>query len=87
MLIQPHFDYGCFSWFKLKLQKAPNRCIHFCLNLPPRSHIDPLHFRKINRLPTSDRIEYGITNIVFKYSNGIVPGYVHEMFKAFTLQT
>ena len=92
-LIQPHFDYGCSSFFpllkkilKLKLQKLKlkpqNKCICFCLNLPPRSHIDPSHFRKINRLPVSDRIEYCIVNNVFRYWNGIVPGYINEMFKA-----
>ena len=82
-LIQPHFDYGCSSWFpllkkylKLKLQKAQNKCIGFCLNLPPRSHIDPSHFRKINWLPVSDRVEYCIANTVFKYWNGLVPGYI-----------
>ena len=52
-VIQPDFDYGCSSWFpllnlKLKLQKAQNKCIRLCLNLPPRSHIDLLHFRKTN---------------------------------------
>ena len=63
-LIQPHFDYGCFSWFprltanlKLKLQKAQNKSIRFFLNLPPRSHIDPSHFRKINWLSVGDRVE------------------------------
>ena len=66
---------------KLKLQKAQNKCIHFCLNLPPRSPIDLSHFRKINWLPVSDRVEYCIANTVFKYWNGIVPGYIHEMFK------
>ena len=79
-LIQSHFDYGCSSCFlllkanlKLKLQKAQNKCIRFCLNLPPRSHIDPSHFRKINWLPFSDRVEeYYIANTVFKYRNGIV---------------
>ena len=87
-LIQPHFDCGCPSWFpllkknlKLELQKAQNKCIRFCLNLPLRSHIDPFHFRKINWLPVSDRVEYCIANTVFKYWNGIVPGYIHEMFK------
>ena len=50
---------------RLKLQKAQNRYIRFCLNLPRRSHIDPSHFRKINWLPVI----------------GIVPGYIHEMFK------
>ena len=91
-----HFDYGCSSQFpllnknlKLKLEiqnlnlnsKTRNRCIRFCLNLPPRSFIDPSHFRKINWLAVSDRVECCIANTVFKYWNGIVPGYIHEMFK------
>ena len=73
-LIQPHFDYECFSWFptlktnlKLKVQKAQNKSIRFCLNLPPRSHIDPSHFRKINWLLVIDRVEYCIANTTFKY--------------------
>ena len=53
----------------------------FSLNLPARFHIDLSHFRKINWLPVSDRAEYCIANTVFKYWNGIVPGYIHEMFK------
>ena len=87
-LIQPHFDSGCSSWFpvlkkilKLKLQKAQSKCTRFCLNLPPRSHIDSSHFRKTNWLPVSDRVEYCTANTVFIYWNGIVPGYIHEMFK------
>ena len=85
-LIQPHFDYGCSSWFpllkknsKLKLQKAQNKYIRFCLNLPPWSHISLSYFRKINWLLVSDRV--CIANTVFKYWNGIVTGYIHEMFK------
>ena len=65
VLIQSRFDYGCSSWFphlkknlKLKLRKAENKCIRFCLNLPPKPHIDPSHFGKINWLPVSDRYEY-----------------------------
>ena len=65
-IIQPYFDYECFSWFpilkknlKLKLQKDQNKWIRFSLNLPPRSHIDSSHFRKINW-----------------------PGYIHEMFQS-----
>ena len=52
-LIQSHFDYGCSPWFpllktnlKLKLQEAQNRYIRFSLNLPARSHIDPLTLEK-----------------------------------------
>ena len=43
--------------------------------------IELSHFTKISWLPVGDRVEYCITNTVFKYSNGIVPGYIHEMFK------
>ena len=53
----------------------------YSLNLPPRSHINPSHFRKTNWLPVSDRVEYCIPNTVFKYWNGIVPAYIHEIFK------
>ena len=87
-LIQSHFDCGCSSCFpllktniKLKLQKAQNKCIRFCLNIPLRSHIDPSHFIKINWLLVSDRVEYCITNTIFKYWNGIAPGHIHEMSK------
>ena len=62
-------------------QKAQNKSIRFCQNVPPRSHIDPLHFRKTNWLLVSDRVDYCIANAVFKYWNGIVSGYVHEIFK------
>ena len=54
-LIRRYFDYGFCSWFPL--QKAQNNCIRFCLNLPPRSHIDLTYLRKINWLPASERIE------------------------------
>ena len=87
-LIQSHFEYECSPWFpllkknlKLKLQRGQNKCIRFCLNLPPRSHINPSHFGKINWLPISNRVGYCIANTVFKYWNGIVPGYIHERFK------
>ena len=87
-LIQPHLDFRCSSWFlllkkilKLKLQKARNKCIRFYLDLPPRSHMDPSHLTKTNWLLASDRVEYCIVNIVFKYWNLIVPRYIHEMFK------
>ena len=90
-LIQSHFDYGCSPWFpllktnlKLKLQEAQNRYIRFCLNLPARSHIDPSHFRKINWLPFSDRIEYCIANTAFKYWNGIVPGYIMKCLSLYS---
>ena len=66
-------DYGYSSWFpllkknlKLKFQKAQNKCIRFYLNLPLRSQTDPFHFRKINWLAVSDRVELCIANTVLK---------------------
>ena len=86
--MQPHFDYRCSSWFpllkknlKLKVQKARNKSIRFCLNLPSMFHINPMHFKKINWVPVSNRLEHCIANTVYKYWNGIVPGYIHEIFK------
>ena len=56
-LVQLPFEYGCTSWYpvlskilKTKLQIAQNKCICFYLELPPRSHINASHFRKINWL-------------------------------------
>ena len=66
---------------RLTYRQIPPNMFYLSLNLPPRSHIDLFHFRKINWLPVSDRAEYCIANTVFKYWNGIVPGYIHEMFK------
>ena len=41
-LIQPHFDYCCMSWypllskeFKKRFQITQNKCIIYCLDLPP----------------------------------------------------
>ena len=77
----PHDFLLFLKKLKLKLQKAQNKCICFCLNLPPRSHINPSHFRKINWLSAIGRVEYCVANTVFKYWNGSVSRYIHEMFK------
>ena len=42
---------------KTKLQIAQNKCICFCLGLPPRGHTSPSHFREINWLPVEHRVE------------------------------
>ena len=42
---------------KAKLPIAQNKCIHFCLGLPPPGHISPSHFRKTNWLPVERRAE------------------------------
>ena len=39
------------------------------------------HLRKINWLPVSNRVEYGIANTVSKHWNGIKLRKIHEMVK------
>ena len=63
--IQAHFDCECSSWFvllkknlKIKIQKSQNKYIRFCLNLPPRSRINPLRLAR-------DRVEDCIVNTFF----------------------
>ena len=53
--------------FKDQTSKAQNKYIRFCLNLSPRSRIDPSHFRKIKLCPVRDRVEHCIANTVFEY--------------------
>ena len=72
------------SSFKEKIKtsdlKKLKTSVCFCINLPPRSHIDLSHFRKINWAPPSKRVKYCIPNAIFKCWNGVVPGYIYETF-------
>ena len=88
-MIQPHFNYGCSSWFpllkkslRIKLWKAQNRrlCSCSCLHLPSRSQINPQHLGKINWLSAIDRAKYRIANTVCESQNGIILRNIHEMF-------
>ena len=86
-LIQPHFDYGCTSWYpllsnglKTKLQIAQNKCIRFCLELPPRGHINLSHFRKINWLPVERRVELCTSFTFSKYWKRIAPSFLNDIF-------
>ena len=86
-LIKPHFDYRCTSWYpllsktlKTNLQIAQNKFMRFCLELPPRDHINPSHFRKINWPPAARRVELCTSTTVFKYWKGIGPSYLNDMF-------
>ena len=87
-LIQPHFDYGCTSWYpllsnglKTKLQIAQNKCIRFCLELPPCGHINPSNFKKIYWLPVERRVELFTSTTVLKYCKGIASSYMHNTLK------
>ena len=68
--------------FKTQTSKSSRKNVFtFFLNLPPRSHIDLSHFRKIAWLLVCDRVECCIANTVFKYWNGMVREYLNEKFK------
>ena len=86
-LIQPHFDYGCTSWypllnktFKKRFQTTQNKYIRYCLDLPSRSHISATHFRKIYWLPVDLRVELCTATTVYKYWNQLAPSYFNDIF-------
>ena len=86
VLIHPHFDYGCISWypllskvFKKRFQITQNECIRYCLDLPLLSDISTTHFRKINWLPVELRVELCTETIVFKYWNQLTPSFFNEI--------
>ena len=66
--------------FKKRFQITQNKCIRYCLDLPPRSHISTTHFRKINWLPVELRVELCTATAVFKYWNHLTPFYFDEIF-------
>ena len=85
--MQPHFDHGCTSWspllskcLKNRIQITQYKCIRYCLDLTPRSHISTTHLRKINWLPVKLRVELCTTTTAFKYWNKLTPSYLNEIF-------
>ena len=87
-IIQPHFDYASSAWFpnlskglKDKLQIAQNKCIRYCLYLDNREGIRYKHFKEINWLPVSARVDQFIAVSVYKFSNNLAPKYMEDVFK------
>ena len=85
-LIQPHFDYYCISWypllskeFKKRFQITQNKCIRYCLDLPPSFHISTTHFRKINWVPVELRVGFCTATTVVKYCNQLTSSYFNEI--------
>ena len=87
--IRPPFDYGCTSWYpflsktlKTKLQIAQNQSMRFWLELSPRGHINPSHFRKINWPPAERRVELCTSTTVFKYEKRIARSNLNDVLKS-----
>ena len=86
VVIQPHFDYACPTWYpnltekmKKKIQIMQNKCIRFCLRLDKMHHISEEDFRSINWLLTSKRVDQCINTITFKFVNNTCPYYLKEI--------
>ena len=86
-LIQPHFDYGCTSWypllcktFKKRFHIAQIKCIRYCLDHSPRTYISARHFNKINWLPVVHRTQLFTATTVFKFWNQLTPSYFEDIF-------
>ena len=87
-IIQPHFDYASSAWYpnlnknlKSKQQIAQNKCIRFCLYLENREGIRYKHFKEINWLPISDRVDQFIAVSAYKFFNNQAPIYMEDVFK------
>ena len=61
-----------------KLQVAQNKCFRLCLKVNSRQHIGAKEFKKINWLPTKERVEQRIATKVFKYWKSTSPLYVNK---------
>ena len=53
-----------------------NKCIRFCLNLENRAHLDKRAFKKINWLPTNERVNQHIYVSAYNTS----PSYMSDIF-------
>ena len=74
-LIQPHYDYACSTWYPSlskrllkKIQISQNKCIRYCLKLDNRSHVGIAEFKKLNWLPTKERVYQCICVNILNFS-------------------
>ena len=86
-LIQPHYDYACSAWYPSlskrllkKIQIYQNKCIRYCLKLDNRSHVGIAEFKKLNWLPTKERVYQCICVNIFKFFNVMSPEQTSEIF-------
>ena len=73
-LIQPHYDYACSAWYPSlgkrllkEIQISQNKCIKYCLQLDSRSHVGVVEFKKLNWLPTKERVYQCLCVNIFKF--------------------
>ena len=85
--IQSHSGNGCTLWYplvsktlKTKLHIVQKKCINLCLELSPRGLMSPSHFWRANWFPVVRRVELRTFTTVSKYSKGVAPFYLSDMF-------
>ena len=73
-----HLKYASSAWYpnlgkglKKKLQIAQNKCVRYCLYLGNREGIRYRHFKEMNWLPISERVDQFIAVGAFKFSKGL----------------
>ena len=82
VIIQPHIDYTCSTWYpnltqKLKTLFKPS-VFAFVFNWSTISHKE---FKDLNLLPAITSFEQCIISIMFKFINGSCLYYLHEVFE------
>ena len=75
------FWFSCLSQnLKNRLQTTQNKLIRFVLNLDQMIHVGPEHFKILNWLPVTKRVDQIILCHVFKIKSGTAPDYSGEYF-------
>ena len=87
VLIQPHFDYACPTWYpnltkklKCRIQTTQNKWICFCLQLDKLKHISHEEFGHLNQLLVAYRFKQYVKSVVLKYLNKQSPNCLNEVF-------
>ena len=81
-------SHACSAWYPSlskrllkKIQISQNKCIRYCLKLDNRSHVGIAEFKKLNWLPTKERVYQCICVNIFKFFNDMSPEYTSEIFR------
>ena len=91
-LIQPHFDYACWTWYpnlskkqtnkqtKYRTQTSENKSIRLCLQLDKISHIFQKEFDTFNWFHFKERYNQWLNSIAFKYFRDHCLHYLNDAF-------
>ena len=87
MLIQPHYDFACCSWFpnlsislKTQLQTTQNSCIRYFFELKDGNHIGKSKIEKINWLIAANRVNQCLAVTAYKFKNALSQKYMGDNY-------